>query len=240
MTLYSDSRHPVRAAIAAAHEQTLNSFTSPGRWFSAEQRAQIIVEARRARVEAGVQEDDGESQEYVALPDAVRNLARRVAVKTADLTADFFEDSLDEGLTDCEYVETVGLVARSLSTDVFCRGIGVATRPLPPLQHGEPSRARPASAKHEKAWADTVPGGAAGGEDAVYIYGSDQAEAAPFIYRSLSLVPEEAKGLIALGAAQYLEIDEFMNLDFSYDPEITRAEVEVVAGRVSAINQCFY
>ena len=80
----------------------------------------------------------------------------------------------------------------------------------------------------------------AGGEEAIYIYGTDQPEAAPFIYRSLSLVPDEAKGLIALGAAQYLEIENFMDLDFSYDPEITRAEVEVVAGRVSAINQCFY
>ena len=240
MTLYSDSKHAVRAAVANAHQQTLESFTSPGRWFNGEQRAQIVAEARAARSAAGLQEANDEVAQYTTLPDAVRDLARRVAVKTQDLTADFFEDSLDAGLTDCEYVETVGLVARSLSTDVFCRGIGVQTRPLPAIQPGEPSRIRPRSAKHEKAWADTVPGGAAGGDDAVYIYGTDQPEAAPFIYRSLSLVPEEAKGLIALGAAQYLEIEEFMNLDFSYDPEITRAEVEVVAGRVSAINECFY
>ncbi len=53
-------------------------------------------------------------------------------------------------------------------------------------------------------------------------------------------MPDEAKGLVELGAAQYLEIQDFMDLDFSYDPQITRAEVEVVAGRVSAINQCFY
>ena len=240
MSLYSDSQHEVRAAIAAAHEKTLESFTVAGRWFSAAERAQIVTEARSARVAAGIQEPGGDAGEYTALPDAVRELARRVAVETKSLTPDFFEDSLDAGLTDCEYVETVGLVARSLSTDIFCRGIGVETRVLPPIQAGEASRVRPTTAKHEKAWADTVPGGTPGGEDAVFIYGTDQPEAAPFIYRSLSLVPEEAKGLIALGAAQYLEIDQFMNLDFSYDPGITRAEVEVDAGRVSAINQCFY
>ena len=240
MTLYSNSPHAVRPAIAAAHEQTLNSFSTPGRWFSAEQRAQIVSEARAARVAAGIQESAHLTSDYTNLPAAVKSLARQVAVDTKSLTPDFFEDSLDAGLTDCEYVETVGIVARSLSTDVFCRGIGIDTQPLPALQAGEPSRIRPNSAKHEKAWADTVPGGSAGGEDAVYIYGTDQPEAAPFIYRALSLVPEEARGLIALGAAQYLEIDEFMNLDFSYEPEITRAEVEVVAGRVSAINQCFY
>lgn len=245
MSLYSDSKHPVREAIATAHQQTLASFASPGQWFSAAERAAIIHEARGARIQAGVQEALANSSidqpaNTTSLPDSVKNLARQVAVDTKDLTADFYEDSLDAGLTDCEYVETVGVVARSLSVDIFCRGIGVDTRALPPLSAGAPSRIRPTTAVHEKAWADTVPGGSAGGEDAIYIYGTDQPEAAPFIYRSLSLVPDEAKGLIALGAAQYLEIENFMDLDFSYDPEITRAEVEVVAGRVSAINQCFY
>lgn len=240
MDIYADSKHPVRAAIAAAHEETLKSFTAPGTWFSGAERAQIVTTARQARIEAGLQEASDETNEFAELPNAVSSLARQVATDTKALTADFFEDSLDAGLTDCEYVETVGLVARSLSVDIFARGIGVDLRALPSVQQGEPSRMRPATATHEKAWADTVPGGSAGGDEAVYIYGTDQPEAAPFIYRSLSLVPDEAKGLVALGAAQYLEIQDFMNLDFSYDPQITRAEVEVVAGRVSAINQCFY
>jgi len=54
------------------------------------------------------------------------------------------------------------------------------------------------------------------------------------------LVPEEAKGLIALGKAQYLKITDFMDLDFSYDPDMTRAQIELLAARVSAINECFY
>ena len=244
MGIYQDSKHPVREAIATAHEQTLKSFTSPGNWFSGAERAQIISTARKARIEAGLQEprstEQSNDSNTTALAEAVINLAQKVAVDTKDLTADFYEDTLDAGLTDCEYVETVGLVARSLSVDIFSRGIGVETRALPSIVSGEPSRIRPATATHEKAWADTVPGGSAGGEDAMYIYGTDQAEAAPFIYRSLSLVPDEAKSLISLGAAQYLEIQDFMDLDFSFEPQISRAEVEVVAGRVSAINQCFY
>lgn len=242
MNLYADSKHPVRTAISEAHLNTLASFTSPGRWFSAEQRAQIVNEARNARVAAGLQEAATELETATSLPKAVSELAQRVAVSTKDLTADFYEDTLDSGLSDCEYVETVGVVARSLSLDIFCRGIGVPSRALTAITSTDtaPSRIRPPTATYEKAWADTVPGGAAGGEDAVYIYGTDKPEAAPFIYRSLSLVPEEARGLIELGAAQYLDIAEFMNLDFSFVPEITRAEVEVVAGRVSAINQCFY
>ena len=240
MTLYSDSKHPVRNALSAVHQQTLEPFTTPGRWFNAAERAQIVGEARSARVDAGVQEPLDEQPRYAELPSAVADLARQVAVDTRHLTADFFEDSLDAGLTDCEYVEIVGVVARALNTDIFCRGIGLPSHRLGTPSGCQPSKIRPTTATYENAWADTVPGGSAGGEDAVYIYGTDQAEAAPFIYRSLSLVPEEARGLIALGGAQYLPIHEFMDLDFSFEPEITRAEVEVVAGRVSAINQCFY
>ncbi|MGR8946976.1 MAG: alkylhydroperoxidase-related (seleno)protein [Gammaproteobacteria bacterium] len=240
MSLYSDSKHPVRDAIDAAHQQALASFTAPGRWFNAAERAQIVCEARAARRDAGVQELDAEPERYSDLPNAVSELAREIAVATKHLTPDFFEDSLDAGLTDCEYVETVGVVARALCLDIFCRGIGLPLHALDKPSAGEPSRARPVNATYEKAWAETVPGGSPGGDEALYIYGSEQGEAAPFIYRSLSLVPEEARGLIALGCAQYLPIHEFMNLDFSYDPEITRAEVEVVAGRVSAINECFY
>ena len=47
-------------------------------------------------------------------------------------------------------------------------------------------------------------------------------------------------GLILLGTAQYITLNEFMNLDFTFDPDITRRLVELLASRVSAINQCFY
>ena len=39
---------------------------------------------------------------------------------------------------------------------------------------------------------------------------------------------------------KFITLDEFMNLDFTFDPDITRRQVELVASRVSAINQCFY
>ena len=77
MTLYSDSKHPVRNALSAVHQQTLESFTTPGRWFNAAERAQIVGEARSARVDAGVQEPLDEQPRYAELPSAVADLARR-------------------------------------------------------------------------------------------------------------------------------------------------------------------
>ena len=63
---------------------------------------------------------------------------------------------------------------------------------------------------------------------------------APFIYRALSLAPAEAAGVILFGDTHYVQSEDFMDLDFSYDPQISRSEVEFLAGRVSAINECFY
>jgi hypothetical protein len=92
----------------------------------------------------------------------------------------------------------------------------------------------------EGAWTASIPCGRRGKQEAIDTYGSDTVEGAPFIYRALSLVPEEAQGLIELGCAQYIKIDDFMDLDFTFEPQISRAQVELLAARVSAINECFY
>jgi hypothetical protein len=62
----------------------------------------------------------------------------------------------------------------------------------------------------------------------------------PFIYRALSLVPDETGRCMELGDEQYLPGDVFFELEHSRSPGLTRPQVEVVAGRTSALNECFY
>jgi hypothetical protein len=240
MNLYRDSRLPIRPALAAAHQHTLDSFSRPGRWWDARERVAIAVEARAARVEAGLQEQCDDPVAEAKLPEAARRVARQVAVSTNALDRGFCAEALEEGLSDTQYCETVGIVSRLANLDVFARGIGVPPRPLAPPQAGEPTRERPVTARDEGAWIETVPGGRRGKHEAVAIYGTDTVEGAPFIYRALSLVPEEAHGLVTLGRAQYVEIADFMDLDFTFEPEISRVQMELLAARVSAINECFY
>ncbi len=244
MALYDDFEFPVRNAIVEAHTAALESFAAPGTWWNAAQRCAIVAEARDARCAEGLQDPlDGDSSDDVTaadLPEAARKVARQVAVSTNDLDRSFFDEAIAAGLTDTEYTETVGIVARASALDVFARGIGVRSRALPEPQAGEPTRKRPAAAKDEGAWVQSIPGGRRGGDEAIDTYGSNDPQAAPFIYRSLSLVPEEAKGLIRNGGSQYILLEEFMNPVFTLDPSISRPQVELVAARVSAINQCFY
>ncbi len=56
--------------------------------------------------------------------------------------------------------------------------------------------------------------------------------------RALSLVPDAVRDLRILSAAQYLPLDKAG--DFAYRRALGREQVELLAGRVSAINECFY
>ena len=80
-------------------------------------------------------------------------------------------------------------------------------------------------------------GPAGGGEAAADLYGGAMQ---PFIYRALSLVPHEARRVMTGGNIQYLTLDKFFDYSYSAHAGLSRAHVETVAARVSAINQCFY
>ena len=239
-SLYADAGLPIRPGLEAVHRATLASFAEPGSWYSGAERCALVAEARRARYATGLQEDGLDHTVDAELSPTARRVAGQVATFVADLERGFLDDALADGLTREQYVEIVGVVARAANLDIFARGIGVPVRALASPVAGAPTRVRPATARDEGAWVPTVPGGSRGGDDARQIYGSADPQAAPFIYRALSLVPGEAAGLVALGAAQYLEIKDFMDLGFSYEPTLSRPQYELVAARVSALNECFY
>ena len=59
------------------------------------------------------------------------------------------------------------------------------------------------------------------------------------VRRALSLVPNEAHSFMRLVAAQYLSA--FQMKEFNNDSRaIMREQIELIAGRISAINQCAY
>ena len=58
------------------------------------------------------------------------------------------------------------------------------------------------------------------------------------VMRALSLVPDELRGLKDLSAAQYLPMNKVMSMDTGRT--LDRAQMELIASRVSALNECFY
>ena len=239
MTLYADSEYPVRAEIDETHAAQLDHLADPGTWGGAAQRLAVAREIREACYEAGVQEKhDGAGPESdVELPKAAREMIRHLAVSPQDFDQQSYEDARSGGLSDEEYVEIVGIVSRLTCMDVFARGIGVPLRPLPAAREGKASGARPGVAKKELAWVPTVPNLPEGGEEAKAIFGEGYR---PYILRSVSLVPDEFRQAVELEEAQYLPMKNIMIKDYQHHEGFSRSQVELIAGRVSAINECFY
>ncbi len=239
MSLYEGSQYPVRSDLESVHARQLDQLGSPGTWGTGEQRIAVATEIRRACVEAGVQEEPEELglESNVDLPSVVRELIRELAIEPQGFNEDSYMAARRGGLSDEEYVETIGIIARLMAIDIFARGIGVPLRPLSAPRAGAPSRERPEMAKKEMAWVPTVPNLPDGGEEAEQLYGKDYH---PYIFRSLSLVPSEMHQHIELENIQYLPMNSILIKDYQHHEDFSRAQAETVAGRVSAINECFY
>ena len=236
--MYEDSHWPIPERISDFHQAELATFAIPGTWLSAEERRAAVSHCRAVRATAGVQKDGRDSVDPEAvLPAAVLELIEALALTPQVFDRARFSDAMDAGIGDGEYVEIVGIVARLVNLDVFARGLGLPAATLPAANDGEASADRPKTARADGAWVDTIPLGEAGGNIGAQLYGGNML---PFIYRALSLSPQEAERIIAGGNAQYLTLDHFFDFSYSAYPALSRAQIELLAARVSAINDCFY
>jgi hypothetical protein len=84
-----------------------------------------------------------------------------------------------------------------------------------------------------------IPAGAAGGEEWRALYG--ERELVPQIGRALSLVPAEVRSLQAFSGPHYMELDHVGDPRYvTPGRTLDRMQMELIASRVSAINECFY
>ena len=116
------------------------------------------------------------------------------------------------------YVEIVGITSRLAAVDTFHVGLGVGLEPLPDPEPGDPSNAEEPSARPGAAWVPMV-GGAS-------------------ITQALSLVDAESVAQEDLHGPLYLTYEGMAEYD--YVGGLSRAQMELVAARTSAINECFY
>jgi len=60
------------------------------------------------------------------------------------------------------------------------------------------------------------------------------------VIAAMSLVPDAVRLLRTQSAAMYLEMSDIGNPASNGDRALSRPQIELIAGRVSAINDCFY
>jgi hypothetical protein len=241
---YAGAPLPVREDLLDAHERAFARLAAAGTWWTGAERIAIAAAVREAprcrlcRERKGALSPTAIRGEHDAargpLPSTAVDAAHRIAGDPARLTRKWVEGLLTSGLGEGRYVELVGVVSTVVSIDAFCRGIGAPPHPLPLPLAGEPRRHRPKAARRQEAWVAMLPPGRPAGSESD-LWG----ERTPNVIRALSLVPDEVRGLRDLSRAHYLSLDAMMDLTRG-SGSLDRRQVELLAGRVSALRECFY
>ena len=235
---------PIRADIPAAHARAWAWIAAPGNWLTGEERVAIAAESRQAlncrlcaaRKEALSPEAvTGAHDGLGVLEPALVEIVHRIVTDPARLTRRWYEARRAEGVEETRYVETVGVTAVTVSMDTFARSMGLPLRRLPEPQAGEPSGYRPASARMEKAWVPLIVAGEETGAEADIYSGTRGA----YILMALTLVPDAKRVFFDLVETQYLPSRWMQEFDVEHRA-ISHAQIEFLAARISALNQCVY
>lgn len=243
---YSISKYPVRDDFADGHNRYWRRLAAPGAWLSGAQRVAVAQEVRQARscklcqqrkVALSPYQIQGAHDTNSDLSDIMIDVVHRVVSDSGRLTKSWFDDVIQQGLKVEEYIEIIGTLVHAMSIDEFCRGIGVPLNDLPEPIPGEPSHYQPEELSFEVGtWMQTLPRTVDSGPDSDIWSG----ELGGNVILALSLVPDEVRSLIDLSDIHYLEIPEIMDLGAEPKGPLSRSQIELVAGRVSALNSCFY
>ena len=235
----------IREDLVHAHRRAWARLAAPGAWWTGRERVAIAAEARaadycgfcRERREAlspYAEAGDHDDVSRDILPAAAIDAVHRLITDAGRLTQSWFLGLSEEGVPDTHYIELVSVVSSVRSVDSFHRAMGLDPEPLPRPCEGEPSRIRPAAAAVQEAWVPMLPNRRQSGDDSDLWPGPTAN-----VIRALSLVPDAVRWLKELSAAHYLAPEAMTDFTKGRGP-LSRAQTELVAGRVSAINECFY
>ena len=245
---YTDSPYPIRDDLALAYRRYWDILARPGNWWSGAERVAIAREVRNATACGYCQQRKqalspynfpGEHTHGGALPEAAVDAVHRVVTDQCRITRSWIEQNMEAGLSEEHYVELVGITVCVFSVDEFHRALGLPLEALPEPVAGEPDLYRPARAIAGTGFVPMLPAtDATGAESDLW-----DSQNGYNIMRALSLVPDAVRNWVLLSDAQYLDAmneKEMMHFgDFS-NRAINRMQMELVAGRVSAVSECFY
>ena len=226
-----------------AARRFIDHVADPGASFTSEQRLGIAQHARAARrcalcarrkqavspyaVAGGHDSEPG-------LPTPVIDAVHRVATDSGRLTSRWHADLREAGVTDAELVEIAAITAGTAGADTLARASARNGLRLPEPQPGPPTGHIAQNATVHSARVPTVKPNSATG--AVAVLYSRSPTIVPNIWRSLSLVPDDAIAFFEFLDHLYESALEQLGDQCS----ITRYQMELIAATVSTHNDCFY
>jgi hypothetical protein len=241
---YSNSPYPIRTDLTEAYRHAWQKLAEPGNWWSGGARVAIAQEVRNATncsycaqrktALSPFAPIEGEHDTSAALAPNVIDVVHRLTTDPSRLTKTWLDETTANELTVNHYVEIISVVVTTLYIDSFHRALGFELEPLPIPQKGEPSRYVPDGLETKTAWVPMIDTLCESEQDLW-----SEARTAN-VMRAMSLVPDAVRLLKTLSAAQYVGMQDVPNPAADGGRAISRAQIEFIAARVSAINDCFY
>ena len=151
-------------------------------------------------------------------------VAHRVARHAGTITLEWYEQVIGEGLDPLEWVEVVGIVVAVVPPVAFARAVGLPLPPLPDAVAGSPTGRE--AAELAPATLNWVPVAA-------------PADQRASVVQALSALPDEWDNLWRLAGAQYMSDQQMSDPQWNRGT-LTRAQMELVAGRLSLVRECFF
>jgi len=221
----------VRDDLAEAHRLAWEHLVEPGSWWTGAQRRELAGTALLA-----IADDDplppwvgvatgGRLSAGLLAPAVAHDHAYRLARHAGTITHDRYCAVVAE-LGELPYVELCGIVSTVAAVAHFCRNIGVPVPPLPDAVEGEPNRERPERiAQARFNWVPVA----------------EPPDEVAAVVQAYTAVPGEQRNTWRLAAAQYMPAEEMVHPDWSRRPGgLSRAQMELVAARLTLVRECFY
>lgn len=244
---FLDAQFPIRDDIQQAYQTYWQALAAPGTWWNGSQRVAIAQEARAAlscaycaeRKKAlspynfpGEHDDSGSS----VLPPVAVDAVHRVITDQSRITKSYLDSCVDRGLTNLAFVELVGIAVTVFSIDESHRALGLQREALPTPIDGDPSRYTPQGLNNETGIVPMIGADTVGDNERDLWPASRTAN----VLRALSAVPNAVREWMGVATAQYLNMQQMMTMMADTHRSINRMQMELVAGRVSSHNECFY
>ena len=242
---YTSSPYPIRQDLSDAYSEYWQVLAGPGSWFTGAQRVAIAAEVRNALVCPFCAERKnalspynmaGEHLSGTTLSTEAIDAVHRAITDQSRITQQYIQNNAEQGLSEEHYVELLSVALIVFSIDEFHRALGMPVEPLPEPRAGEPDQYRPLNTEHDTGYVAMIsPDGATGKESDLWESGKTAN-----VLRALSLVPNGVRNWMNVAGSQYLSMKGMMNFTGPTGRAINRMQIELVAGRVSSINECFY
>ena len=209
----------VRADLRQAHATSIAHVAAPGARFTAERRCAVAQAAIAAYLDA-----DPPPPWVRPHGDLGLDVAHRLGRHAGTITQQWYEQIVSEGLHPLEWVEIVGIVIAALPPVAFARAVGAPLPELPAPVAGAPTGRE--AAELAPATLNWVPVAA-------------PADQVASVVQALSALPDEWDNLWRLAEAQYMS-DRQMDDPLWNRGTLSRAQMELVAARLSLIRECFF